>query len=98
MFIRVQIWNTVQVQLIGAKFRIAPTKEVTIPRLELLAATICAWLTKSLTQAFHVEHSGVIYWSDSTIVLTRINTNAQWDSFVWNRVQEIRKLTKGSEG
>lgn len=97
LFIRVEVGDNVEVQLIGAKSRIAPTKDTTIPRLELLAATISARLTNSLIKEFNLENPEIIYWSDSTTVLTWINREAQWSTFVWNRVQEIRKLTEGSE-
>ena len=44
VFIRVEVDEMVEVQMIGAKSRIAPTKETTIPRLELLATVITACL------------------------------------------------------
>jgi len=48
VFARFEYSSCVQVQLIQAKSRVAPVKAVTIPRLELLAATIGARLATSI--------------------------------------------------
>ena len=51
--------STVQIRCIQSKSRVAPTKEKsldarqTIPRLELLAATIRVRLTASVLEALH---------------------------------------------
>lgn len=50
VFIRFEYSSYVQVQLIQAKSRVAPVKAVTIPRLELLAATIGTRLTTSIVK------------------------------------------------
>lgn len=49
VFLRIKFENRVDVGLIAAKARVAPLKPTTIPRLELLAATIGARLCKSVT-------------------------------------------------
>ncbi|XP_043463557.1 uncharacterized protein LOC122499334 [Leptopilina heterotoma] len=97
VFIRTEYAEKTEVQLIGAKSRVVPTKEITIPRLELLAATIAARLAKSLINALNFENPEIIYWSDSSAVITWINQEAQWSTFVYNRVQEIRQLTAGAK-
>lgn len=97
VFIRTEYAEKTEVQLIGAKSRVVPTKEMTIHRLELLAATIAARLAKSLIDAFNFENPDITYWSDSSAVLTWINQETQWSTFVWNRVQEIRQLTAGTK-
>ena len=48
VFARFEYSSCVQVQLIQAKSRVAPVKAITIPRLELLAATIGARLATSI--------------------------------------------------
>ena len=95
VFIRVEADGKTNVQLIRAKSRIAPTREITIPRLELLAA-ITARLAVSLISAFKFTDPEIIYWSDSTTVLSWIKREAQWNTFVWNRIQEIRQLTSSA--
>ncbi|GBM85859.1 hypothetical protein AVEN_192597-1 [Araneus ventricosus] len=53
-FIRVQTRDSVQVHLLQAKARVAPSgrKETTIARLEILGATICAHLASSIIKEF----------------------------------------------
>lgn len=36
----------------------------------------------------------VFYWTDSTTVIGWIKQECNWKVFLWNRVSEIRRLTK----
>jgi len=81
------------VQLVQAKTRVAPVKVVTIPRLELLAATIGARLATSIANELKQKDSQLPFWSDSSTVIAWIKRDDHWGVFVWNRVQEIREMT-----
>ncbi|GBM05086.1 hypothetical protein AVEN_210797-1 [Araneus ventricosus] len=85
--------DVVQVNLLAAKSRVAPVKTTTIPRLELLAATVGARLCRSVLSALQWDYVDTHYWTDSTTVLGWIQREELWSVFVNNRVQEIRKLT-----
>ena len=83
-----------QLFLIAAKSRVAPLKsKLSIPRLELLAATIGARLCNSLKVDLG-QDVDMYFWSDSTTVLTWIQKYEEWATFVGNRIKEIRCLTE----
>ncbi|XP_072158029.1 uncharacterized protein [Bemisia tabaci] len=86
--------STAKVSLIIAKTRVAPKKEVTIPRLELCAAVLLTRLFEAyLPLLLDFAPEKVVGWSDSTIVLSWIASNSRLDTFVANRVGKIRDTT-----
>ncbi|GFX46562.1 integrase catalytic domain-containing protein [Trichonephila clavipes] len=93
VFLRVNIGSTLHIQLVQSKTRIAPCgkKETTIARLELLGAAISARLSTNVLKEFPTDN--VYFWKDSTTVLAWLKREESWGVFVYNRVQEIRKLT-----
>lgn len=97
MFIRVDGCNGVTVQLLAAKSRVTPLKKISVPRIELLAATVGARLSNAIIQAMNWQNIPIYYWTDSTTVLAWITSNHNWKVFVWNRVSEILKLTKAEQ-
>ncbi|GFX79795.1 integrase_H2C2 domain-containing protein [Trichonephila clavipes] len=90
---RVDIGSTVYIQLVQSKTRIAPCgkKETTIARLKLLGAAISANLPTTVLKEFPTDN--VYFFTDSTTVLAWLKREELWGVFVYNRVQEIRKLT-----
>ncbi|XP_017474302.1 PREDICTED: uncharacterized protein LOC108364926 [Rhagoletis zephyria] len=86
--------GTTHASLICAKSRVAPTKEITLPKLELCAAVLLAELVQSVATAFSAGPSNIHCWSDSTIVLSWIQGEpTRWTTFVANRVIKIQQLT-----
>ena len=80
--------------LIIAKSRVAPLKQVTLPRLELLGALLCARLLVFARDALGL--SGEVQgrcWTDSMVTLSWIRSDPlRWKTFVCNRVTDIQKL------
>ena len=77
--------------IVVAKSRLAPLKTLTIPRLELQAATLATRQDALLRRELDVELEPSQFWTDSTIVLQYIfNQERRFHTFVANRVAEIR--------
>ena len=76
--------------LMMGKATVAPLKQVTVPRLELTAATVSVRLYKSLERELPLKADKVTFWTDSTAVIRYIcNRSARYHTFVANRVATI---------
>ena len=64
--------DAVTVRLICSKAILAPTKRVTLPRLELLAALVVTRLLRYFCQATECDISKATLWSDTAIALAWI--------------------------
>ena len=88
------LWPTPEgpeVRLVSAKARVAPLRQPTIPRLELMAALIASRLAKTIYDEFKIKPSSVTLWSDSKIVLHWLRSeSASLKAFVGVRVTEIQ--------
>ena len=80
-----------QSALVIAKSRVKPLKEITLPRLELLATFVAAHLlifVKKALCALNIEK--MVMWSDSQIVLYWTNSEKKLPLFVENPVKFVR--------
>lgn len=96
VYARVVYEGAISISLLGAKSRVAP-KKATIPRLELMAATIATRLASTIVTSLTRNVEKITYWTDSTTVLAWIKRDMQWNTFVWNRVKEIRSVSDGKD-
>ena len=84
----------VSCRLLMAKSRLAPMKPMTIPRLELQAATLAVKMDKLICGELKLTLQQSLFWTDSTIVLQYINNdNKRFHTFVANRIAVIRDRT-----
>ncbi|XP_073948966.1 uncharacterized protein [Choristoneura fumiferana] len=82
--------DNITVSLVTAKTRVAPIKQVSIPRLELCGAVMLTRLLVEVSQVMNIAKDNIHAWTDSTVVLAWLNNHpSKWQTFVANRVSEI---------
>ncbi|XP_038106811.1 uncharacterized protein LOC119766378 [Culex quinquefasciatus] len=85
-----------KMRLLCSKSKEAPTKPLDIHRLELLALRLLSRLLVKVIAALNLPFRNVVLWCDSQVVLAWIKKPLdQLQTFVRNRVAEIRKETGG---
>ncbi|XP_055944394.1 uncharacterized protein LOC129975353 [Argiope bruennichi] len=85
----------IKVSLLCSKSRVAPIKEISIPRLELCAEDLLSKLTVKVLSSLQLDIDGLHLYSDSTVVLAWIKTPpTSLKTFVANRVARIQEYTK----
>ncbi|XP_057337711.1 uncharacterized protein LOC130675843 [Microplitis mediator] len=81
------------VRLACSKSRVAPLKDMTIPKLELCSAQLLSRLYRDTLPVFNISISQIVFWSDSTIVLQWLKRSPNsLKVFEANRVAEIQSL------
>ena len=82
--------NERRIDLIFSKTRLAPNKQITIPRLELLAALIGTRCLRFVQKELRVTVSAKHVWIDSQCVLSWLNSTKSLGTFVENRIKEMK--------
>ncbi|XP_074655763.1 uncharacterized protein LOC141909273 [Tubulanus polymorphus] len=81
--------------LVFGKSRVAPLKQITIPRMKLTAAALAVKINNMILKELEYDVTDVCFWTDSTAVLRYIaNDTARYHTFVANRVNQIRECTQ----
>ena len=90
--------GTVQCSFIMAKSRTAPLQYVSVPRLELQAATIAVRVHGLILKEIDLDISSSFCWTDSRITLQYINNDSRrFKTYVANWVAEIRAASQPNQ-
>ena len=87
----VYICHQDQISLVMSKNRVAPTKPITLPKLELMAAVMATRLANFVKSSLHNYDlsTNTHLWTDSQIVLYWIYKQTSIKTFIHQRVTEI---------
>ena len=78
--------------------RLAPLKQMSIPRLELAAATVSVRLNRLLKNELEIPIDKITFWTDSMTVLRYIaNESKRFHTYIANRVAIIREDSSPSQ-
>ena len=94
VYLRLESEDKVATTLVASKTRVAPLKQQSLPRLELLGALISSRLASAVERAVSscIIINSVYCWTDSITALFWINgVDKEFKQFVENRVAGIRK-------
>lgn len=89
------IEGDIECTFLMAKSRTAPVHYVSMPRLELQAATVAVRVHSLIKKEIDMKISESYFWTDSKITLQYINNESRrFKTYVANRVVEIRGVTQ----
>ena len=84
----------IEVAFVMSKTRVAPLRQLSIPRVELQAALLAVRLADTVKRELTLCISKTVFWSDSkTVLLSIANESRRFHTFVANRVAEIQDST-----
>ncbi|XP_055527785.1 uncharacterized protein LOC129720345 [Wyeomyia smithii] len=97
-YFRAVVRGEVRCALVMSRSKVAPLKQVSIPRLELLAAVLAARLSRTVIENHSLVVGRVVFWVDASVVLSWIRSDQRrYKQFVGFRIGEILSLTKLTE-
>lgn len=95
LYSRVKERGKFRIEIIASKSKVAPLKTLTIPRLELCAASLLANLIKVISPKFSEGKVRIFGWTDSQIVLHWLTKpSANLKTYVANRVANIQEKSR----
>ncbi|XP_045446747.1 uncharacterized protein LOC123654934 [Melitaea cinxia] len=94
----IKLDGSVESRLVTAKTKVAPIKQISIPRLELCGAVLVTKLLVEVAKALNIHKARLHAWTDSTIVLAWLSDHpSRWKTFIANRTSEILMYLDSSQ-
>lgn len=89
--------NFIHVNLVTSRTRVAPIKQQSVPRLELMGAVLLSELISEVAEVLKITPSQIHAWTDSSVVLAWLSKHpSHWTTFVGNRVSTILSCVDNS--
>lgn len=97
VYLRVEQPSGVSAVLIAARTKVAPVKQLSIPKLELCGAALLSCLMTHIRSALNLSDVPIYMWSDSMVALSWLRAHpSRWSTFVANRVSTIQSALPGA--
>lgn len=89
--------EVIHVTMIASRTKVAPLKQLSVPKLELCAAALLAQLINDLEEILNIPKDKIFAWTDSMVVLSWLQSHPnRWQTFVANRVADITRVLNNS--